>query len=146
VEGAKEALGEAKAEGLEESIASEKKSIEERDAGKFTEFRWEPEDKAFTLVIVFAQPQLEKKKNEIVKEALGQAYKHVTNLIHMTPLNPLLPSKATSYSMIPLKNSESFTIAFPSFKKRLVLPRYFSILLSLAFISHLPESKGTVWA
>lgn len=86
-EGREEALGDTEAVGLEEPLASEKKPIEKKDAGKFTEFRWEPEDKEFTLVIAFAQPQLEKKKNIIVEEALGQAYKHVTNVIYRGQLH-----------------------------------------------------------
>jgi ParB-like chromosome segregation protein Spo0J len=86
-EGNEEVVAEIKGEGLEDHPVSGKEPIEGKDAGKFTEFRWEPEDKAFQLVIVFAQPQLEKKKNIVVKEALGQAYKYVTKLIYRSRLH-----------------------------------------------------------
>ncbi len=41
-----------------------------------------PKDRRFEVTIQFSKEQIESKMNEVVKAALGEAYKYVRDLIH----------------------------------------------------------------
>ena len=49
---------------------------------KFRTWTWIPQDEGFEVTIQFSKEQIESKMNEVVKAALGGAYKYVRDLIH----------------------------------------------------------------
>jgi ParB family chromosome partitioning protein len=49
---------------------------------KFRKWSWMPKDRRFEVTIQFSKEQSERKRNEVVKAALGQAYKCIRDLIH----------------------------------------------------------------
>ena len=51
-------------------------------SNKFRKWTWMPKDKRFEVTIQFSKEQIESKMNEVVKAALGEAYKYVRDLIH----------------------------------------------------------------
>jgi len=51
-------------------------------SNKFHKWTWMPKDKRFEVTIQFSKEQIESKMNEVVKAALGEAYKYVRDLIH----------------------------------------------------------------
>ena len=51
-------------------------------SNKFHKWTWMPKDRRFEVTIQFSNEQIESKMNEVVKAALGEAYKYVRDLIH----------------------------------------------------------------
>ena len=51
-------------------------------SNKFRKWTWMPKDGGFEITIQFSKEQIESKMNEVVKAALGEAYKYVRDLIH----------------------------------------------------------------
>ena len=51
-------------------------------SNKFRKWAWMPKDGRFEVTIQFSKDQIESKMNEVVKAALGEAYKYVRDLIH----------------------------------------------------------------
>jgi ParB family chromosome partitioning protein len=51
-------------------------------AKKFSTWTWKPHNDTFIVTVQFSQEQSDSKKNEVVKHALAEAYKHVRDLIH----------------------------------------------------------------
>ena len=49
---------------------------------KFRKWTWMPRDRRFEVIIKFSKEQSESKRNEVVKDALGEAFKYVRDLIH----------------------------------------------------------------
>ena len=51
-------------------------------SNKFRKWTWMPKDGGFEVTIQFSKEESESKMNEVVKAALGEAYKYVRDLIH----------------------------------------------------------------
>ena len=66
-------------DGLSSECRSDKATLKTH---KFRKWSWTPKDGRFEVTIKFSKEQSERKKNEVVKAALGEAYKCVRDLIH----------------------------------------------------------------